>query len=245
MKEENKNRIRKKRIKTAITFTKLGILFLILVVLPFYIYFMHPELINKISSVEKVKNLFEYYGNTSIIIYVLAQITQIVICIIPGQWLQIGAGIAWGFWAGYLLSLLGAFIGALFTYYLARWLGRDAMHVIFGEEKVEHYKEQLNSKKAIIVVFLVYLIPGLPKDLCSYVAGISDMKAKPFIIISLIGRTPGMMGSLLVGKQLGVGGYTGAIVIGIVATVLFVLGIIFHKKILQWSDKVYEKLMNI
>ena len=102
MKEENKNTIRKKRIKTAITFTKLGILFLILVVLPFYIYFMHPELINKISSVEKVKNIFEYYGNTSIIIYVLAQITQIVICIIPGQWLQIGAGIAWGFWAGYL-----------------------------------------------------------------------------------------------------------------------------------------------
>ena len=84
MKEENKNTIRKKRIKTAITFTKLGILFLILVVLPFYIYFMHPELINKISSVEKVKNIFEYYGNTSIIIYVLAQITQIVICIIPG-----------------------------------------------------------------------------------------------------------------------------------------------------------------
>ena len=242
MNTEEKN-LKKEKLKKVLSLIKLGLLILIIIVIPFYIYFVHPELLSRVSSIDKVRQLFSDYGNSAVFLYILAQVTQIVICIIPGQWLQIGAGIAWGFWIGYLLSFLGALIGSIITYYLADWLGRDAMHVFFGEEQVEHYTELFNSKKALIIVFLVYLIPGLPKDLCSYVAGISKMKAKPFIIISLIGRTPGMMGSLLFGQQLGEGGYIGAVIICIIAILLFALGIIFHKKIIKWSDKIYEKLM--
>lgn len=242
---QDKKDLRYKRLKFLFTFLKLTVLGVILIGIPLYIIFVHPEIINRVSSVEKVKSLFEQHPNSSIFLYLLAQITQIVICVIPGQWLQIGAGIAWGFWIGYFLSILGAFLGSALTYYLARWLGKDALHLIFGEKNVEQYKEHLNSKKALIIIFLVFLIPGLPKDLCSYVAGISEIKFKPFLIVSLVGRTPGIMGSLLFGTQLLKKGYTGAIIIGIVAIMLFALGIVFHKKIIAWSDKAYDKLMNI
>lgn len=99
----------------------------------------------------------------------------------------------YGFWLGYLYSLIGAFLGSVLTYYIAKILGHDAMHLTFGEEKIKSMLETLNSKKAVVLVFLIFLIPGVPKDLCNYVAGLSEMKLKPFLIVSLIGRSPGMM----------------------------------------------------
>ena len=197
------------------------------------------------SNMENVNALFENYKAKSVFIYIGAQILQIVICIIPGQWLQFAAGYMYGFWLGDLYSLIGAFLGSVLTYYIAKILGHDAMHLIFGEEKIKSMLETLNSKKAVVLVFLIFLIPGVPKDLCNYVAGLSEMKLKPFLIVSLIGRSPGMMGSLLIGRQIYTGGYVSAAVIAAVAVVLFVLGLIFRKKIMVFLDKCYERLMNM
>ncbi|MFQ8603069.1 MAG: TVP38/TMEM64 family protein [Anaerovoracaceae bacterium] len=244
MKRERKESLRKKfKIFSAIF--KLLIFLIILVGIPLYIYFFHYDLISRFSSMENVEALFAQYKTQSVFIYLLAQILQIVICIIPGQWLQFAAGYMYGFWPGYLFSLIGAFLGSVLTYYIARFLGHDAMHLIFGEEKIKKMLKHLNSKKAVVLVFLIFLIPGVPKDLCNYVAGLSQMKLKPFLIVSLIGRTPGMMGSLLIGRQVGVGGYTSAIIIACIAVILFVLCIIFRKQLNLWLDKAYDKLMKL
>lgn len=244
MKRERKEDLRKKfKIFSAIF--KLLIFLIILIGIPLYIYFFQYDLISRFSSIENVEALFAQYKTQSVFIYLLAQILQIVICIIPGQWLQFAAGYMYGFWLGYLFSLIGAFLGSVLTYYIAKFLGHDAMHLIFGEEKIKKTLKHLNSKKAVVLVFLIFLIPGVPKDLCNYVAGLSQMKLKPFLIVSLIGRTPGMMGSLLIGRQVGVGGYTSAIIIACIAVILFVLCIIFRKHLNLWLDKAYDKLMKL
>lgn len=231
-----------KRIKLFTTILKFALLLLILIALPLYIYFYQPELIDQMSSIDKVNAFFEQYKTQSIFVYIGAQVAQIVICIIPGQWLQFTAGYMYGFWLGFLYSLIGAAIGSVITYYLAKLLGRDAMHLIFGEAKINQFIQKLNSKKAIIIVFLIFLIPGVPKDLCNYAAGLSEMKLKPFLVVSLIGRSPGMMGSLLIGRQIEAGYYTGAIIIAVIAVLLFIAGIIMRKRLTIWLDKAYDKL---
>ena len=238
---EKKNKLRK-YFKIFGAVLKFALLLVILIGLPLYIYFAHHEWIQMFSNMENVEALFKEYKAQSVFIYIGSQILQIVICIIPGQWLQFAAGYMYGFWLGYLYSLIGAFLGSVLTYYIAKILGHDAMHLIFGEEKIKSMLETLNSKKAVVLVFL---IPGVPKDLCNYVAGLSEMKLKPFLIVSLIGRSPGMMGSLLIGRQIYTGGYVSAAVIAAVAVVLFVLGLIFRKKITVFLDKCYERLMNM
>ena len=146
---------------------------------------------------------------------------------------------------GYIWSFVGALIGTVISYYIAKILGHDAMHMIFGEERINELLNKFNSKRAMVLIFLFYLIPGLPKDLCSYVAGLSEMKLKPFLIISLVGRSPAMMGSLLIGRLVNTGGYTWAIIIAAVAIILFILGVILRKKLLIWIDKVYDKLIKL
>lgn len=235
----------KKRFKIFSSIFKFALLLMILIGIPLYIYFFQHDIIEQFSSLEDVNAFFKEYRTQSIFIYIAVQILQIVICIIPGQWLQFAAGYMYGFWLGYLWSLVGAFIGTVITYYLAKILGHDIMHLIFSEEKIRNMLKTLNSKKAVILVFLIYLIPGVPKDLCSYVAGLSEMKLKPFLIISLIGRSPGMMGSLLIGRQVEVGGYTSAIVIAVIALILCLLGVLFRKQITSAMDKAYDKLMRM
>ena len=102
---------------------------------------------------------------------------------------------------------------------------------------MDHYVERLRSRKAIIIVFFIFLIPGVPKDLCNYAAGVSEMKLKPFLAASLLGRTPGMMGSLLIGKNIAASSYISAIVIAVIALVLFALGVIFHKNIFAFIER--------
>ncbi len=239
-----KNKLHKK-FKLFGTIFKLALLLFILIGLPLYIYFFQYDLIERFSSMENVEAFFNNYKAQSVFIYIGTQILQIVICIIPGQWLQFAAGYMYGFWLGYLYSLIGAFLGSVLTYYIAKILGHDAMHLIFGEDKIKKMLKTLNSKKAVVLVFIIFLIPGIPKDLCNYVAGLSEMKLKPFLIVSLIGRTPGMMGSLLIGRQIQTGGYVSAAVIAGIAVVLFVLGVIFRKRLTIILDKGYDKLMKM
>lgn len=214
----------------------------IIVVIPAYIWFYNQQIITNMSSLENVEAYFkkEYYATA--LTFVGAQVVQIVICIIPGQWLQIASAYLLGFWEAYLLSIIGVAIGTSVSYYLAKILGHDAMHTIFGEEKISNMIKHLNSKRAIIIMFVIFLIPGVPKDLLSYAAGLSEMKLKTFMIISLIGRTPAMMGSLFIGMFLQYKSYTGAIIVGVLAVIAFILGVIFRKRLNLWLDKAYIKI---
>lgn len=229
---------KRKKITAGAKFLLLiGIVFL----LPLYIAVFHRDILNSFSSVEDIEYFF---SNNKIIValaYILFQSLQIIICIIPGQGLQMGAGYFYGVPGGLVLSIIGAFAGSVITYYLARILGHDWIHIFFGEEKIKKMIQRFNSKKATIIVFLIFLIPGIPKDLCNYAAGLSEMKLKPFLVISLIGRTPGMLGSIIIGRQLYYRSYAIAVTVGITALIFFVLGIIYHKRINSYLDSLYDK----
>ncbi|MBQ1251329.1 MAG: VTT domain-containing protein [Firmicutes bacterium] len=233
------------RFKRFSAILKLLVLLVIIVAIPLYIYFGHHEIIDQFSSLDAVEAFFEEYHGHSVAVYLIFQVLQIVICVIPGQALQVAAGYLFGFGMGYLWTILGAALGSVLTFYLSKLLGRDAMEMIFGERKIMEVLNSINSKRGVLALFVIYLIPGIPKDICTYAAGLSSIKIKPFLIVSLIGRTPAMMGSLLIGHQLMEGYYTGAIIVGVVAVVLFVLGLIFKDRMIRLFNRAYDKLRKI
>ena len=242
------NDIRQKRQKTYKKITsilKLALLIAIIVAIPLYIYFFHHDLIEDFSSIRDVENWLLQYKAKSALIYIGAQIMQIIICIVPGQALQVAAGYLYGFWLAFALSMIGAFLGSVAVFYIAQFLGQDAVHFLFGERKITEMLDKLNSKKGMVLVFIIFLIPGIPKDLCTYAAGISNMHIRPFLILSLIGRAPGMMCSTAIGKQLMQGNYHYAIIIAAIVVVIFIIGFIFKNKIFDLVDKAYDKLVNM
>jgi len=92
------------------------------------------------------------------------------------------------------------------------------------------------------VLFVIFLIPGIPKDLFTYAAGVSEMRIAPFLLLSLIGRSPAMIGSIWMGSMFYKGSYAGLIILGIIAVILFIAGILKRDKMVQWSDRLYNKM---
>ena len=228
---------RRKRI----AYIKLAILIFIIVGLPVILFFTcRDTLFNKEWLANLPEFIMQYKGYAAAVLTGI-QILQVIICIIPGQPIQLAASYLFGVLKGYLISIGGAFIGAFIAFYIARALGKDSLEVIFGEEKVNDYHRKLNSGKGLTAVLLIYLIPGVPKDLVAYVAGISDMRLRPFLIVSTIGRSPGMLGSLLTGYFISSRNYAAIGVLAVVTAVILIICFVKRKQLVAMLDDLEKK----
>lgn len=222
--------------KRLIAFGKLFLLFAILIVVPLVLYFLYRDTLFNKAYLSNISNKLNEFKGFAFIPLICLQVFQIVICIIPGQPIQFASSYLYGILGGFLISLTGAIIGTVITYYLARFLGSDALHIIFGEEKVKSHVRKLNSRRAYMIIFLVYLIPGVPKDFTSYIAGISNVKLKPFLLLSVIGRSPGVLESLLFGAFLAQRNYFGITVLIIVSIIILLLCYMKRDVLLRFID---------
>lgn len=242
---EEKKRKARYKIKVLFVILKFGLLLGLLIGIPVYITLFNSELISMFKSLDSVNAYLEKYKTASVFVYIGLQALQILLSVIPGQPLNFAAGYAYTFGFGYLYSIIGAAIGTVLAFYLSRILGRDALHLIFGEEKISKFIYKLNSKRGFIIVFVIFLIPGLPKDLLAYAAGVSEMRLKVFLIISLVGRSPGMMFSIMTGSMFNKGSYFGIGVLAVIASVLCLWGLMHHEKLTNLIDKWYDKLVRM
>lgn len=217
---------------------KLILLIAIIIVLPVILYLTCKDTLFNVDWLKNLPSLLEKNKNISLLLVILFQILQVIVCILPGQPIQLASGFMYGPLFGYLISIVGAIIGATITYFIAKVLGSEAIEVLFGKDEVNKYKKKINSGKGLLILFIIYLIPGLPKDLLGYVSGISDIKYFPYIILSSIGRSPGMLGSLFIGSFIEQKNYTLIIIIAIFSIIIFAICFIKRKVIIDYLDKI-------
>ena len=233
----------KKTAKKWLSILKLLVLLIVVVGIPVYIYFKYPDFFEQFQSMESVNAFLEQYHAESFFVYYGLQIIQILLPVIPGQFIQFAGGYLYSFWPAYLVAIAGAATGTTLSFCLARLLGKDAIHLIFGEERINRFVEKLNSKKAFVIILVLFLFPGFPKDFVSYAAGISEIKLKSFLMVSLIGRTPAMMGTIMMGSMLRTGSYVGLIILGVITVILFIWCIWKRNVFLEYVDRLYEKFV--
>jgi uncharacterized membrane protein YdjX (TVP38/TMEM64 family) len=227
------------RNKKILTVLKVAVLFAIIVGLPLLIYFRHPELVQLVMNRELLTETLNDNMLTGSLIFIGLQILQIVISIIPGQIIQFAGGYVFSIPMALLLIVVGCLLGEFLAFKLANFLGRDFVYMLAGEEKAQKFIDTMNSKKAFVAVLLIYLLPGLPKDVFTYVAGFSKLKAIPFVCISTIARLPAMFGSLLMGSFVYTKNTTGLRVVVAIAAVVLLVAFIYRKKLNALLDKLY------
>ncbi|MDD5922350.1 MAG: VTT domain-containing protein [Eubacteriales bacterium] len=229
--------MKKEKKKKLLAILKLIILLGILIGIPVYLFTARRDVIASFRSFQDVREYILGFGKEAALGYIAFQIAQIIISFLPGEFFQIAAGFIFGFLPGLILSVIGAFIGSSITYWLARFLGQDALFLLFGEEKAKKWMAYFQKRSAYTFTLVVYLIPGTPKDILCYLAGISNMKFVPYILISNAARVPAMCISLLFGKFLLEKNYTFMIVIAVCVLIVLLLFLIFRKKIDVLMDR--------
>jgi uncharacterized membrane protein YdjX (TVP38/TMEM64 family) len=173
--------------------------------------------------------------------YIGLQVIQVVIFIIPGEVVQVAGGYAFGFWLGSLYTLIGVTLGSIVNFFAGRLLGRPFVESLFAPEKIERIEDVIGSGKGAAGLFLLFVIPGIPKDLLCYVAGISALSLPSFFAVSMAGRLPGILGSAYMGSAAYIGSYGPAIALLAAAALLFALGLAFKERIQVFIAKILRR----
>ncbi len=190
-----------------------------------------------VSEPDKFRQWVDDMGFKSRLIFIGMVAFQIVIAIIPGEPLEIGAGYAFGVLEGTLLCMLGILIGSTLVFLFTRFFGAKFVEAIYPKEKLMKYKFLQNKKKLNLVTFILFLIPGTPKDVLTYFIGLTPMKLSTWILITCTARIPSVVTSTIGGNALGLKDYKYAIIAFAIAVAISGLGLFIHRLISKVHNK--------
>lgn len=158
-------------------------------------------------------------------------VVQIVIAIIPGEPLEIAAGYTFGIVEGTLLCLAGSVLGSLIVFLFVRRFGIRAVEVFFPREKLLSLKFIQNARRLNLLVFILFFIPGTPKDIMTYFVPFTPMKLSTWLLISATARIPSIITSTIGGDALGLQNYLFAIIAFAATLTLSLGGVLLYRHI--------------
>ncbi len=175
-------------------------------------------LIKNLSTIEgqiEFKQKVENSGIFGMLSLFGLQVAQIFLIIVPGEPIEILAGMCYGGFWGTVFILFSAFIISTTIFLLVRKFGKKFVYSFCDEKKVdkiENSKLFQNPKKIETIMLILFLIPGTPKDLLVYIAGLLPIKPVKFILISSLARFPSVISSTLLGENIVVGNWKTSII---------------------------------
>lgn len=169
-------------------------------------------------------------GLYGLLLLFIIQVAQIFLFILPGEPIEILAGMCYGWFWGTIFIMISSAIIATLIFWLVRKIGKQFVYDFSDEEKIkkiENNKILQNPKKIELALFILFLVPGTPKDLLTYLAGLLPIKMSRFIVISTIARVPSIVTSTIAGANIATGDWKKGIIlyfliVAIVAIALFI-----------------------
>lgn len=192
-------------------------------------YFIGRPLVQFVSEPEKFQLWVEEKGILGVLAFIGMVILQVLLAIIPGGPFEIGAGYAFGVVKGTLICDIAMTIASVIIFLFVKKFGLRFVELFVSKEKIESVNFLKSSKRSESIIFLFFLVPGTPKDLLSYLVGLTDMKLSHWIFICGVGRLPAIFLSALSGSALSSAKYHLAIILIAAIIVLYVVGIILYR----------------
>jgi uncharacterized membrane protein YdjX (TVP38/TMEM64 family) len=174
-----------------------------------------------LSDEARLQETLASFGPWGPLVFIGLQVLQIIVFVIPGEIVQIAGGYIFGPWLGLIYSLIGISLGSAGAFFLGRALGRPFVEALIRREKVEEFDRAFRRGRGLASLFLLFLIPGVPKDILCYLSGLSAIPFLLFFIISAVGRLPGLTLSVIFGSKLATQEWV--VVVAIAAAVITLL----------------------
>lgn len=219
--------------KKKIKILKIGLLIAVIAIFVIASIYFIPVMKNLATPEGKIefKNKVQHSGFLGMLSLFGLQVAQIFLFIIPGEPIEIVAGMCYGGFWGTIFILVSSCIISTAIFFLVRILGKKFVYEFSDEEKVkkiENSKLFQDPRKVEIIMLILFLLPGTPKDLLVYIAGLLPIKPSRFIIISTLARIPSIVSSTYAGEKILAGNFkmAGIIYIAIIAVVALFIFIV-------------------
>ncbi len=187
-----------------------------------------PLIVKTVSQPEAFRDYIQSKGALGPLIFIGIQILQTLFAFIPGEVVEVGAGYAFGPWLGLIYCLIGVAIASVVILLLVRRFGATLAGILMDNKTMDKLKFLKNSKQLKFVLFLLYFVPGTPKDLITYFAGLTKVEFWPFMLICVFARIPSILTSTLAGGALGTQDYKQSVFIFAISALLAGGGYLFY-----------------
>ena len=194
-------------------------------------YLVGKPMVEFVREPERFRAWVDSSGFVSRVIFVGMVVFQLVIALIPGEPLEMGAGYAFGAVEGTILCIIGCVIGSALVFLFVRRFGVKLVEVFFPREKIRSLRFLQDSRRLNLLTFIVFFIPGTPKDLLSYFIGLTDMKLGTWLFITAVARIPSIVTSTVTGDALGLKDYQFALIAFGATLALSLVGILVYRRL--------------
>lgn len=188
-------------------------------------------------SQEGLRDYIQSFGAASWLVFLGLQFLQVFVALIPGELLESVAGFAFGPVGGTVLCYIGVAAASALVFLLTRRFGVKLVEIFVSREKINQLRFLNTAKKRDILIFLIFFIPGTPKDLLTYFAGLTDIKLGMFLVISLVARIPSVLSSTFGGHLLGEGKYWGAVILYGITAIVSLIGLMGYNAWMKRKEK--------
>ncbi|MDR1319481.1 MAG: VTT domain-containing protein [Treponema sp.] len=173
-------------------------------------------------------------GIKGVLILLGMQMLQIVVAVIPGGPVELLAGAAYGCPGGLAICLTGCAAATTLIFFLVKKFGSPFVDLFFSRKKIKKYAFLKDTRRLSLVVFVLFLIPGTPKDILTYVFSLSDIGFARFVLISCLARTPAIFSSTLMGASVIEGRWRLLLLIFLLIAATGLLGLLFGGRIIAF-----------
>lgn len=223
----------KKLIKDAIPI----LIFILLLGMLTVVFWPYVEKLTTEEGREQFKTWVDGLGFLGWLATLGIQLLQIFVAFIPGEPVELMLGYVWGPWLGMITCLVGILIGTTTIFLLVKTLGMRFVRKMVGTDDLSKYKFLSDKSKVELTVFILFFVPGTPKDALTYIAPIAPISPIKYIFIATFARIPSIITSTLLGDSIAEGNYLLAVVVFVITAIISVVGIIFGNKFVEKRSK--------
>jgi uncharacterized membrane protein YdjX (TVP38/TMEM64 family) len=182
------------------------------------------------SNKERVNDFVMSFGSYAPLVFIGLQILQVLVAPIPGEFTGFVGGYLFGTVPGLIYSTVGLSLGSLFAFLVARAVGMPFIRRFMGREVMGKF-EYIIERHGAFLAFILFLIPGTPKDSLCYLLGVSPMRVSTFLLISILGRIPGTLLLTMQGNSVRSEHYRASFIFLGLILLIIVLTFIFRDRI--------------
>lgn len=162
---------------------------------------------------------------------------QVIFAFIPGEMVEIAAGVLFGPWWGTLFCLVAETTGSVIVIILVRKFGRGLVESLYPREKIDALPILNDRKKRNAFIFLLFAIPGTPKDFLTYIIGLTKISIPTYILLTFFARIPSVITSTFAGSSIGDGKIIQAVIIFVVTALISGIGYLIYHSIQKKNSK--------
>lgn len=195
--------------------------------------FLYYVLLAKVDTPEEFRKYINGFGWKGRFVFLGLQCLQVVVALIPGEIIEVGAGYAFGPFEGTLLCMAGVAIASIFVFVLTKKWGIKLVELVISREKINDLRFINNERKLKRTIFILFFVPGTPKDIFTYFAGLTRIRLHEFLVISILARIPSVVSSTICGHVIGSQNYTFAVILFAITGLISIGGMALYSHIIR------------